>query len=66
MPAGTIKAEGEAKGDTFQFAWKNKKGMKFEMLLKKKDETTIHARWETLDSIGPMTRPYRETILKRK
>ena len=63
---GKIKTEGIVKEDQLLFSWKNKMGRTFDMTLKKQSDNKIKARLERSGPLGPMERPYSETILTRK
>jgi hypothetical protein len=63
---GKIKTKGIVKDDQFRFSWKNKMGRTFDMILKKQSDDKINARLERSGPLGPMERPYSETILTSK
>lgn len=49
VPSGKTKTEGMMREDTFHFSWENKKGKKFEMTLKKIDDTSVKAKLDGRD-----------------
>ena len=66
LQAGEKTTEGREQDDKLLVQWKNKKGMKNELVLQKYEDNKVKARIEKDGNLGPGGRSFIETILYRK